>query len=75
MTEPAAENVCPGCGQLLGSDAVVCAQCGFDRRNQVAPGPDLGVEIDEQLLEKMSRLPQAYTWPGARLRDGSIADY
>jgi galactonate dehydratase len=39
------------------------------------PGPGLGVEIDEKLLEKKSKQPQTYRWPGARLRDGSIADY
>jgi galactonate dehydratase len=39
------------------------------------PGPGLGVEIDEKLLEKQARQPQTYRWPGARLRDGSVADY
>jgi galactonate dehydratase len=39
------------------------------------PGPGLGVEIDEGLLEKMAKAPQTYRWPGARLRDGSISDY
>jgi galactonate dehydratase len=39
------------------------------------PGPGLGVGIDERLLEKMSKQPQTYRWPGARLRDGSVADY
>jgi galactonate dehydratase len=39
------------------------------------PGPGLGVEIDEKLLEERSKQPQKYKWPGARLRDGSIADY
>jgi galactonate dehydratase len=39
------------------------------------PGPGLGVEIDEKMLEKRSREPQSYRWPGARLRDGSVADY
>jgi galactonate dehydratase len=39
------------------------------------PGPGLGVEIDEKLLEKQASAPQTYRWPGARLRDGSVADY
>jgi galactonate dehydratase len=39
------------------------------------PGPGLGVEIDEKLLEEEAKKPQTYRWPGARLRDGSIADY
>jgi galactonate dehydratase len=39
------------------------------------PGPGLGVDIDEKLLEKQSKQPQTYRWPGSRLRDGSVADY
>jgi galactonate dehydratase len=39
------------------------------------PGPGLGVEIDERLLETEARKPQTYRWPGARLRDGSVSDY
>jgi galactonate dehydratase len=39
------------------------------------PGPGLGVEIDEKLLVKRARDPQTYRWPGARLKDGSVADY
>jgi len=39
------------------------------------PGPGLGVEIDEKLLEAEARKPQSYRWPGARLRDNSVADY
>jgi galactonate dehydratase len=39
------------------------------------PGPGLGVEVDEKKLEEEGRKPQRYRWPGARLRDGSIADY
>lgn len=38
-------------------------------------GPGLGVEMDEKLLEEQSKKPQTYRWPGAKLRDGSIADY
>lgn len=39
------------------------------------PGPGLGVEVDEKMLEEEARKPQQYRWPGARLRDGSVADY
>ena len=39
------------------------------------PGPGLGVEVDEKLLEQQSKKPQSYRWPGAKLKDGSIADY
>jgi galactonate dehydratase len=39
------------------------------------PGPGLGVEVDEKLLEQESKKPQSYRWPGAKLKDGSIADY
>jgi L-alanine-DL-glutamate epimerase-like enolase superfamily enzyme len=41
----------------------------------VPPGPGLGVEIDEKALEEAAKKPQTYTWPGAKLKDGSIADY
>jgi galactonate dehydratase len=39
------------------------------------PGPGLGVEVNEKLLEEAAKKPQTYRWPGAKLRDGSIADY
>jgi galactonate dehydratase len=39
------------------------------------PGPGLGVEVGERRLEEEARKPQSYRWPGARLRDGSVADY
>lgn len=39
------------------------------------PGPGLGVEVDEKALEEAAKKPQSYRWPGARLKDGSIADY
>jgi len=39
------------------------------------PGPGLGVEVDERLLAAEAAKPQTYTWPGQRLKDGSIADY
>jgi galactonate dehydratase len=39
------------------------------------PGPGLGVEVNEKLLEEAAKKPQTYRWPSVRLRDGSIADY
>lgn len=39
------------------------------------PGPGLGVEVDEPFLIEESKKPQTYKWPGAKLKDGSIADY
>ncbi len=39
------------------------------------PGPGLGVEIDEKLLEEEAKKPQTYRWPGKRLPDGAISDY
>lgn len=38
-------------------------------------GPGLGVDVNEKLLEEEAKKPQTYRWPGAKLRDGSIADY
>jgi galactonate dehydratase len=39
------------------------------------PGPGLGVEVDEKLLQIEAAKPQTYKWPGATLKDGSVADY
>lgn len=39
------------------------------------PGPGLGVEVDEANLIVEAQKPQKYRWPGAKLRDKSIADY
>jgi galactonate dehydratase len=39
------------------------------------PGPGLGVEIDEKAIEEAAKKPQTYKWPGAKLKDGSVADY
>ena len=39
------------------------------------PGPGLGVEVNEKAIEEEAKRPQTYRWPGARLRDGSVADY
>ena len=43
--------------------------------HRLAAGPGLGVEVDEMRLEEEGKRPQQYRWPGARLSDGSIADY
>jgi galactonate dehydratase len=49
----------------------------FDKDGYVGlpPGPGLGVEVDEAKLEEEAKKPQTYKWPGAKLKDGSIADY
>lgn len=39
------------------------------------PGPGLGVEVDEAKLAVEAQKPQTYKWPGATLKDGSVADY
>ncbi len=39
------------------------------------PGPGLGVEMNEKLIEELAAKPQKYTWPGSKLSDGSVADY
>ena len=39
------------------------------------PGPGLGVEVDEAKLAVAAQKPQTYKWPGATLKDGSVADY
>jgi len=39
------------------------------------PGPGLGVEVDEPRLQEEAKKPQSYRFPGAKLKDGSIADY
>jgi galactonate dehydratase len=39
------------------------------------PGPGLGVEVDESRLAEEAKKPQTYKWPGATLKDGSVADY
>jgi galactonate dehydratase len=39
------------------------------------PGPGLGVEVNEALIEEEAKKPQKYQWPGAKLKDGSVADY
>jgi galactonate dehydratase len=39
------------------------------------PGPGLGVEVDEPRLAEEAKKPQTYKWPGATLKDGSVADY
>jgi len=38
-------------------------------------GPGLGIEVDEKLMEEEAKKPQKYKWPGAKLADGSVADY
>lgn len=49
----------------------------FDKEGYIGlpPGPGLGVEVDEPRLIEEAKKPQTYKWPGATLRDGSVADY
>jgi galactonate dehydratase len=48
-----------------------------DKEGYVAlpEGPGLGVEVDEKAMDRLAKQPPKYRWPGARLRDGSVADY
>jgi len=39
------------------------------------PGPGLGVEVDEPRMQEEAKKPQSYRFPGATLKDGSVADY
>src|SRR6185503_7125585 len=36
------------------------------------PGPGLGVEVNEKLIEEEAKKPQTYRWAGAKLKDGSV---
>lgn len=49
----------------------------FDKEGRIPlpPGPGLGVEVNEALIQELAAKPQRYTWPGSKLRDGSVADY
>ena len=31
--------------------------------------------VNEKLIEEEAKKPQTYKWPGAKLKDGSVADY
>ncbi len=33
---------CPNCGSAMAADAVICLQCGYDKRSGKAPGDDVG---------------------------------
>jgi galactonate dehydratase len=39
------------------------------------PGPGLGVEVNEKIMEEEAKKPQTYKWPQGKLKDGSVADY
>ena len=39
------------------------------------PGPGLGVEVNEKMIEEEAKKPQTYRWQGKKLADGSVADY
>lgn len=63
----------------LTPDGLVHTDWTFDHKEDyvgLPPGPGLGVEMDEQVMEKLSKDPNfQWRWPGATLKDGSIADY
>ena len=55
--------------------AVMDWQVDKDGYVALPKGVGLGVEMDEKSIEAESKKPQTYKWPGAKLKDGSIADY
>lgn len=59
LTDAAAAEPCPRCGQALAADAVVCVRCGYDLRANVARETERGVEHSEDRGE----LPEFVT-PG-----------
>jgi galactonate dehydratase len=65
--------------QNSGFNAPVLTRMAFELDKEgyigLPPGPGLGVEVDEAKLIEESQKPQTYKWPGAKLKDGSIADY
>ena len=39
-------------------------------------GPGIGCEVDEKRLAEVSKeIGDSYKWPGARYKDGAVADY
>lgn len=58
-------------------DAVTRMAWEIDKEGYVGlpGGPGLGVEVDEAVLARMAQEPLQWRWPGARLKDGSVADY
>jgi len=65
--------------QNVGFNVPFLTRMAFERDDEgyigLPPGPGLGVEVDEKRLQLESLKPQKYKWPGAKLKDGSIADY
>ena len=65
--------------QNVGFNVPFLTRMAFERDDEgyigLPPGPGLGVEVDEKRLQQESLKPQKYKWPGAKLKDGSIADY
>jgi galactonate dehydratase len=65
--------------QNAGFNVPLITRMAFERDKEgyigLPPGPGLGVEVDEKLLQQESQKPQTYKWPGAKLKDGSVADY
>ena len=65
--------------QNAGFNVPLLTRMAFERDKEgyigLPPGPGLGVEVDERLLQTESLKPQTYRWPSLKLKDGSIADY
>jgi galactonate dehydratase len=61
----------------FGAKGMVQMPFQIDKEGYVTlpPGPGLGVEVNDKALEEAAQKPQTYRWPGAKLKDGSIADY
>jgi galactonate dehydratase len=55
--------------------AVMDWQVDKDGYVALPKGVGLGVEMDAKVLDEEAKKPQTYKWPGAKLKDGSIADY
>jgi len=65
--------------QNAGFNAPGITRMAFELDNEgyigLPPGPGLGVEVDEKLLDAEAAKPQTYRWPVMKLKDGSVADY
>lgn len=65
--------------QNAGFNAPGITRMAFELDNEgyigLPPGPGLGVEVDEKLLDTEAAKPKTYRWPVMKLKDGSVADY
>ena len=67
----------PQNGGFVGKTGLTHMDFELDKDGYIGlpPGPGLGVEVNEAGLAEEAKKPQSYKWPGAKLKDGSIADY